>query len=352
MKTDYLELVRMIIEDQLPFETFLRLCGVDEYAAEEELQELSPVAQTLTSDPKPIYVFKGHEYPNLTALFHWTKMFTFAHGGSLYKDGALSDYDFRKENPYVQAGVYDEQKGAFITGLRFLPLYKVSSFEESAMHSLYTPTASFLKHYMQSVEIGQTFVVPDAIGGNHLFSILSAIIAGHPDARYLCGKPTIEGRIPDVSKEIISAFAYDAFHPVANPLFGSSVADNLFGIVDGINIPPLRSLADIVLQYNIDIGDNHPKLSYSLDMSIQQKRKMTERLLVYYGGALPPMFKFYAVLTEEQGMIMLASSVINPVYTTRAWEFPILLDKTKIIPKYKSLVDKYIEVFNGKQLIY
>lgn len=351
MKTDYLELVRMIIEDQLPFETFLRLCGVDKEAAEEELQELLPVEQTLTSDPKPIYVFKGHEYPNLTALFHWTKMFTFAHGGSPYKDGSLSEYDFRKENPYVQAGVYDEQKGAFITGLRFLPLHKVSFFEESAMHSLYTPTASFLKHYIQSVEIGQTFVVPDAIGGNHLFSILSAIIAGHPDAQYLCGKPTIEGRIPDVSKEIISAFAYDAFRPDVNPLFGPSMADNLFDIVDGIVVPPLRSLAEIVRQYNIDFGGSSI-LEYDPMMSIQKKRKLTEKLLIDYGGALPPMFKFYAVLTEEQGMIMLASSVINPVYTTKAWEFPILLDKTKIIPKYKSLVDHYTEIFKGKQLIY
>lgn len=351
-KIDYLELVRMVIEDSLALDSFLQLCGVDKDAAETELQHLLPVAHTCIGDIKPIYFFKGCEYPNLAELFHWTKMFTFANGGSPYKDGSLSDYDFRQDNPYIQAGVYDTHKKAFTTGLRFLLLNTCSSFDESAMHSLYNPTDMFVTHYMRhSIEIGQTFVVPDSAGANALVSTMSAVIAAHPETRYLCGKPTIEGRISDVSKEIISAFAYDAFNPADNPIF-SPTGKPLFVIVDGIVVPPLRSLAEIVDQYNVSVGDAHPKLSYIHTMSIQQKKKLTERLLVYYGGALPPMFKFYAVLTEEKGMIILASSAINPVYTTEAWEFPILLDRTKIIPTYKRLVDHYTEFFKGKEIHY
>ncbi len=202
-----------------------------------------------------------------------------------------------------------------------------------------------------TIEIGQTFVVPDMMGANALMSIMSSVIAAHPEVRYLCGKPTIEGRIPDISKEIISAFAYDAFNYVDNLEF-SSTGEPLFVVVDGIVTPPLRSLAEIVDQYNIDVGGMNPKLSYLYDMSIQKKRKLTERLLVYYGGALPPMFKFYAVLTEEKGMVILASSVVNPVYTTKAWEFPILLDKTKIIPLYKPIIDNYTKFFEGKTIHY
>lgn len=349
---EYLESIRMIIEDDIPLNVFVKLSGVDQYAAEAELQNLLPVAYTSIGDAKPIYFFKSCEYPNLAELFHWTKMFSFARGGSPYKDGSLSDYDFRKDYPYIQAGVYDKEKKTFVTGLRFLPLSTCPSFDMSAMHLLYNPTDMFVKQYMQNtIEIGQTFVVPDMMGANALMSIMSSVIAAHPEVRYLCGKPTIEGRIPDISKEIISAFAYDAFNYVDDLEF-SSTGEPLFVVVDGIVTPPLRSLAEIVDQYNIDVGGMNPKLSYLYDMSIQKKRKLTERLLVYYGGALPPMFKFYAVLTEEKGMVILASSVVNPVYTTKAWEFPILLDKTKIIPLYKPIIDNYTKFFEGKTIHY
>lgn len=107
---EYLESIRMIIEDDIPLNVFVKLSGVDQYAAEAELQNLLPVAYTSIGDAKPIYFFKSCEYPNLAELFHWTKMFSFARGGSPYKDGSLSDYDFRKDYPYIQAGVYDKEK--------------------------------------------------------------------------------------------------------------------------------------------------------------------------------------------------------------------------------------------------
>jgi len=352
MTTDYLELVSMIIEDQLSLEAFIRLSGVDQDSAEAELQRLAPVVQTFTTDPKPIYFFKSYDYPNLGHLFHCTKLFTFAHGGSPYKDGAQSQYDTRKDCPYIQAAVYDNSKGAFITGLRFLPLSKISSFDMSVMNSLHHPTDIFKEHYIHNtVEIGQTFVSPEAgaTAPNYLFNTMSAVIAANKDARYLSGKPTIEGRIPDISKEIISAFAYDTFHPLQNNEFNPS-GKPLFLVVDGIVQPKLRSLSEIVHQYNLDVGDQHPQLEYLTQMPIQKKRKLTEKLLVYYGGALPPMFKFYAVLTEENGMIVLAQSVINPVYTTQAWEFPILLDKLKIVPVYRRLIDQYVEYFKDKAI--
>lgn len=351
-KIDYFDLVSMIIEDQLALDVFLKLCGVDQDAAEMELQTLIPVAYTFTKEEKPIYFFKHSDYPNLGQLFHWTKMYAFAHGGSPYNDGALSEYDIRKEYPYIQAAVYDSDKKMFITGLRFLSLSSVPSFEFSAMHSLFVPTDAFVaRHMHNSIEIGQTFITPNTIGGNYLFSIMSAVIAAHKDARYLCGKPTIEGRIPDVSKEIISAFAYDAFNPSEIHEFNPS-GEPFFSVVEGIVQPSLRSLADIVHQYNVDVRGIRSELQFDPDMSVQIKRKITEKLLVHYGGSLPPMFKFYSVLTEEKGMICLGASVVNPVYTNSAWEFPILLDKTKIVSNYKRLVDHYTEYFKDRTVSY
>lgn len=345
MKTDYLELVSMIIQDQLTLDAFIRLSGVDQDAAESELRHLFPVAQTFTSDPKPIYFFKNADYPNLGHLFHCTKLFTFAYGGSPYKDGDLSEYDTRKDYPYIQAAVYDADKSIFIAGLRFLPLSKIPSFDVSVMNCLHHPTNLFKENYMQNtIEIGQTFVTPNTLGGNHLFSIMSAAIGSHKEVRYLCGKPTIEGRIPDVCKEIVSAFAYDAFNPLKNFEFNPS-GKSLFTVVDGIVEPKLRPLSEIVYQYNFDVGNIHPHLEYLAEMPILKKRNIAGKLLGYYSGLLPPMFKFYTLLTEENGMIVLAQSVINPVYTTKAWEFPILLDKMKIVPMYKRLVDHYTEYF-------
>jgi hypothetical protein len=354
MKTDYLALVRMIIEDQLTLSAFLNLSGINQDAAEEELAHLLPITYTIGTEPKPMYFFKGAEYPNLAQVFHYTKLFTFAKGGSPYKEDEISSYDIRKDHPYIQAGVYDPQKKAFVAGLRFLPLYEGIPFSMSAMNTLFYANDFFIDNFLsETLEIGQTFILPDAgsLGGQYLFSLLAALVVIHKDARYLCGKPTIEGRIPDVSKEIISSFAYDAFNPSENLEFNPSGEPLLFPIED-IVVPELRSFVDIIHQYNDEVHGEHPELQYYADWSTQQKRKLTEKLLLYYGGALPPMFKFYSVLTEEKGMICLAQSVINFTYTTRAWEFPILLDKTKIASMYKRLVDHYAEAFKNVEVHY
>jgi hypothetical protein len=347
MEQEYLELVSMVIEDQLPLHLFIKLSGVNQDAAEDELARLLPITVTYGTDPKPIYFFKSSEYPNLGKMFHYTKLFTFAKGGSPYKDEELSDYDVRQDSPYVQAAVYDPMKKAFVAGLRVLPLYRGIPFSMSAMHTLFQPNDAFVKTFLsKTLELGQTFILPDVgnLGGQYLFSVMAAIIAVNKNARYLCGKPTIEGRIPDVSKEIISAFAYDAFNPEENPEFNPS-GQALFLPVEGVIVPELRSFLDIVHQYNDEVRGIHPELQYHSLLSTQQKRKITEKLVLYYGGALPPMFKFYSVLTEEKGMICLAPSVINPTYTTKAWEFPILLDKTKIASIHKRIVDHYTEIF-------
>lgn len=354
MKPDYLELVRMIIEDQLTLDLFLKLSGVNQDAAEEELAHLLPITYTVGTEPKPMYFFKSSEYPNLGKVFHYTKLFTFAKGGSPYKEDEISSYDIREDNPYVQAGVYDPQKKAFVAGLRFLPLYIGIPFHMSAMNTLFYANDVFVGNFLpETLEIGQTFILPDAgsLGGQYLFSILASLVVIHKDARYLCGKPTIEGRIPDVSKEIISAFAYDAFDPSKNSAFNPSV-QSLLSPVEDVVIPDLRPFVDIVNQYNTEVHGLYPELQYHVALSAQQKRKITEKLLLYYGGALPPMFKFYSVLTEEKGMICLASSVINATYTTKAWEFPILIDKTKIASIHKRIVDYYIEYFKDKEVHY
>lgn len=349
MKTEYLELVRMIIEDQLTLNLFIGLNGVNQDAAEEELAHLSPIVYTIGTEPKPIYFFKSADYPNLGDVFHYTKLFTFAKGGSPYKEDDLSVYDTRSDHPYIQAAVYDPHKKSFVAGLRFLPLYRGIPFHISTMNTLFYANNVFVKNFLsETLEIGQTFILPDVghLGGQYLFSLLAALVVLHKDARYLCGKPTIEGRIPDVSKEIISAFAYDAFNPSQNLEFNPS-AQVPFSPVENVVLPSLRLFADIVYQYNIEIRGIHPELVYDRLLSVHKKRKITEKLLVYYGGALPPMFKFYSILTEEKGMICLAPPVINPTYTTKAWEFPILLDKTKIASIHKRIVEHYAEVFKN-----
>jgi len=347
----------MIIEDQLSLEAFINLCGVDQDAAEYELTHLLPIAETYNSVlPKPIYYFKSADFPNLGHLFQCSKLFAFAKGGSPYKEGGISDYDIRSENPYIQAAVYDPERKMFVAGLRFLNQKSVP-FHMSAMSPLFVPTEEFITSFLpHSLEVGQTFILPDvgASGGNYLFSIMATLLVLHSDVRFLFGKPTIEGRIPDVSKEIISAFAYDAFDPRENDIL-NPCGKNLFTAVEGIIVPELRSLSGIVEQYNQEIkglNQQYPLIEYNKTMSVQKKRKITSQLLVYYGGALPPMFKFYSLLTEEKGMICPYTSVINPMYTTKAWEFPILLDKTKISSIHKKIWEYYLEYFKGKHICY
>jgi len=355
MKTDYLELVRMIIEDDLTLDRFIKSNDVNKYAAEEELSRLLPITYTIGTEPKPIYFFKSADFPNLGQVFHCTKLFTFAKGGSPYKENEISVYDIRKDHPYVQAAVYDPQKKVFVAGLRFLPLYTGIPFHLSAMNTLFFANDVFVEKFLpKTLEIGQTFILPDAgnLGAQYLFSLLAALVVIHKDARYLCGKPTIEGRIADLSKEIISSFAYDAFNPRENKEFNSSGNDLFYPSTDVV-VPSLRPLDDIVSAYNAEVHTtNHPEIVYEKTMSVSKKRKITTKLLVYYGGALPPMFKFYSFLTEESGMICLGSSVVNSAYTTRAWEFPILIDSEQITPTYKRIVDYYVEYFKDKEIRY
>lgn len=352
MKTDYLELVRLIIKDQLTLGQFNVLYGVDFDAVEEELQHLLPVAYTATSNPKPIYFFKSADFPNLGKLFHCSKLFTFAHGGSPYKDPEISEYDLRENFPYIQAGVYDPTKKLFSSGLRFLPSCKEIPFEMSAIKDLFVPAEEFTKTFLPSLlEVGQTFVTPDAgvIGGQYLFSIMASLLALFPNAKYLFGKPTIEGRVSDISKEIISAYALDAFDSITNKEFNPD-GKQLLTVASGVFVPKIRSLEVIVQDYNSEINDKSDLLTYSKSISLRNKRKITEKLLLYYGGCLPPMFKFYSILTEEGGMICLSQSVLNPVYTTQAWEFPILMNRTKIVSVHKKLLEYYIEYFKDKDV--
>jgi len=344
---DYLELVSMIIEGQLTLEGFIELRGVDQAAAEKELEKLSPVAFTYnTTEPKPIYLFRASDYPNLGQLFHCSKLFSFAKGGSPYKEDEISEYDTRKDHPYIQGGVYDPNRKVFAAGLRFLSLRNSMPFHMSTMYSLFFPTEEFIKDFLpHSLEIGQTFTLPDggALGGNYLFSTMAAVIVLNPNARFFCGKPTIEGRIPDVSKEIISAFAYDAFNPERNNELNPYRKD-LFLVADGIVAPTLRSFEEIISQYNLDVQGKHPVLQYDQTLSVSEKRMITTKLLLYYGGSLPPMFKFYSFLIKEDGMICLGPVVKNPVYTTEAWEFPVLMDRTKIASIHKAFLDYYIGI--------
>lgn len=354
MKKDYLELVRLIIEDQLTLEAFISLNGVNQFAADEELEHLSPVAYTYTSAPKPIYFFKSADFPNLGLLFHYSKLFTFAKGGSPYKEDEMSEYDTRTEYPYIQAAVYDPDRRSFVAGLRFLS-HKDISYSMSAMSQLFYAHMTMESILSESLEIGQTFVLPEVgtLGGSYLFSVMASIIALTP-ARFLLGKPTIEGRMSDVSKEIISSFAYDAFNPHENTVL-NPLSANLLSAATGIFAPSLRPLSIIVKQYNDEIRrmkHQHPQLDYQANMSVQQKRKITTQLLLYYGGTLPPMFKFYSILTEEKGMIVLSPSVINPLYTTKSWEFPILLDKQKIASIHKNILEYYLNYFQDKTIIY
>lgn len=358
MNVDYLTLVGMIIQNNLTLDSFIESSDVDHFAVEQELALLSPVAHTLTTEPKPIFFFKGCEYPNLNKLLQCSKLFAFAKGGSPYKESEISEYDTRDINPYMQVAVYHPEKKIFAAGLRFLPSYKTISFNLSAMSSFFTPTDEFLKSFWpHTVEFGQTFILPEfaasSLGGQYLFSAMAATIAINTDARFLCGKPTIEGMTPDIGKEIISSYARDAFNPQENLVFNPSGKD-LLVVVPDVSAPQLRLFADIVNQYNEEISNltDFQTIEYKSTMLVHSKRKIAERLLSYYGGTLPPMFKFYSALTEEKGLICLCSSIVNPTYTTRAWEFPILLDKTKITSLGKHFLDHYNNVLKDVILTY
>ena len=150
MKTDYLELLSLIIENQISLEGFSKLSGVDAAALEEELSRLVPVAYTMTSNPKPIYFFRSRDYPSLGHLFHCCKLFTFARGGSPYKDNGLSEYDVRTDSPYIQAAVYDSERNTFV-GLRFLPLSEGIPFSMSAMSNLFAPSEEFTTRFLSII---------------------------------------------------------------------------------------------------------------------------------------------------------------------------------------------------------
>lgn len=349
---DYLKWVSMIIENQLTLEGFIQLNGVDQAGVEDELARLTPVAYTMNVEiSKPIYFFKASNYPNLGHLFHCSKLFRFAMGGSPYKDGAISGYDIREEHPYVQVGIYDPERKVFLAGLRYLPLYKGIPFGMSAMHPLFKPVAYFTKHFLpQALELGQTFILPDigTSGGHYLFSAMATMILLNPDARYLCGKPTIEGNISDVSKEIVASFALDSFNPRENDLLNPYGKD-LFEAAEDVVMPALRSFETIIQQYNSDTGS---EIKYKTTTPISQKRKFASQMLFYYSAALPPMFKFYSLLTEEKGMICLCSSVINPTYTTGAWEFPLLMDKTKIASIHNNFLVHYADILKDAVIDY
>jgi len=334
---NYFKLVKFVYNGDMSLKTFVELFDFDVDTVRDELSDSAQkVGTTYSDDPKPMYFFDYESCPKSVELLHLSKLYAFAKNGTPYKYFELSDYDIRSEDPYTQAAVFDPEKGMFITGMRFLPLYQGISYEKSSMNDLFLPEAEFLDKYVPcSLEFGQTFIDPDTQntpqGQTSLFSIMGAVIARNSDARFLIGRPTIHGVMLDIGKNIVTSLMYDAFGPYSNIDLNPWKKD-LVSHPNNIIVQEINPFSDLIKEYNRQIsGTSLKQITYSSDLNSRKKVKLGIDMLEYYLVGMPPIITFYSKITNNgSGFLMLGKPIVNSAYTTRSIEFSILVDKEKI----------------------
>jgi len=342
MKTfDYINLVQAMIDGTISLDAVIDLMEADRALAQVELSRSARMVGYTYGDENarlPIYFFNGYDCPNAAFLMNISKIYSFAQIGSAYSSYEMSTHDIRPVNPYTQVGVYDPNRKLFVAGLRFLPLYKGISYEESSMSGLFIANKSLLRYLPRTLELGTTFIIPDVQGSiaatHYLLSAMSfAIIDNKPE--YLVGRPTIPGVFNNDLKELISSWLMQEF-PLKNSFLNPD-GKNFLDYHTGVPPIPLRPFSHFVNEYGVD---------YKPEFTMRQKILTVNRMVASMGMKFPHIISFYAAITESPnvgsispGMMALGLPVENHIYMSKSWEIGILVVTQKIASAYIKYLD-------------
>jgi len=225
---------------------------VDKELIKAELRQCLMVRPTNKADNE-VYDLTAHEAPNIMREIARLREESYrAAGGST---GASLDMDEMDtmEKPYRQLIVWDPENEAIVAGYRYICCQDCQFTEEgqpklSSSH-LFHYSPYFIKHYLpRTIELGRAFVSLNyqgrEMGKKSLFALdniwdgIGAVLANHPETKYLMGKVTIHPTYDPTARNLIYAYLqrfcadkrglFRPYNPIEISLEGQELADKVF----------------------------------------------------------------------------------------------------------------------------
>ncbi len=270
---------------------------VDKDLLKSELTLKNRLRRTNKADNE-IYLFSGHECPNLMREVGRLREIAFRHyGGGTGLEADIDKYDLM-ENPYQQLIVWDPEKEDILGGYRFI-FGKNIDFDEHGKPMLATAhllnfSDDFIQNYLPyTVELGRSFVSLEyqstlnsrkgIFALDNLWDGLGALTVIDPSLKYFFGKVTMYGTYNKDARNMILYFLNKHFPdndklvtPI-NPLVTGTDAEAMKKLFDaktfkddykilnkevralGLNVPPLinayMSLSPYMRFFGTSIND-------------------------------------------------------------------------------------------------
>lgn len=201
------------------------------------VKELShiPVYRKTNKANNFIYIFDGHEAPNLLMEIGRLRELSFRLAGG----GTGNKYDIDKydtmPHPYKQLIVWNPTEGEIVGGYRFFYCrdlkYGVSPNFNLSITDYFNLSTPFIRDYLPySIELGRAFVQPayqsSKMGSKSIFALdnlwdgLGAIVVNNPDVKYFYGKVTTYRNFNVNARNILLNFLHTWF-PDNDNLFTS-----------------------------------------------------------------------------------------------------------------------------------
>jgi hypothetical protein len=191
----------------------------------EELNEERFVRSTNNGNNE-IYIVTHHNSPYVMKEIGRLREVTFrAAGGGTGKDSDIDKYDIA-DSPYKQLIVWNPEEKELVGGYRFICCKDADRDAEGklmlATRGLLEFSEKFEMEYLPfTIELGRSFVQPkyqpsvDTRKGlfalDNIWDGLGAIVADHPDMKYLFGKVTMYQHYNRTARDILLYFMHSMF---------------------------------------------------------------------------------------------------------------------------------------------
>ncbi len=288
-----------------------------------------------------IYDITAHECPNVMREIARLREISYrAGGGATGNEMDIDDMD-TMARPYHQLLVWDPENRQIIGGYRYL-LGSEAEIRDGQPYitsaHLFRYSDTFIRDYLpQTIEFGRAFVQPmyqqREMGVKALFALdniwdgIGAVMADHPELRWMIGKVTIYPDYNHMARELIYAYLeryhrgpqglFEPYHPFHASLTGDE-AGQLLDLI--------RSTFE---------GEDAQTNYHALQRGVREQ-----------GTVIPPMFSAYLNLTND---LLFFGNAVNDELAD-VYETGIMVDfQTVYAEKKERYLTPYIQWRNEQE---
>ena len=265
--------------------------------------ELTPAKKLRNTNKSnnEIYVINHHDSPNVMMEIGRLREEAFRDsGGGSGLSMDIDEFD-TMENPYHQLIVWDPDAEKILGGYRFIYGNDIQIDENGqpilATAHMFHFSKKFMKEYLPyTIELGRSFVAPEyqssKAGAKALFALdnlwdgIGALIALHPEAKYLLGKVTMYSSYNEEARNMLFYFLQRYFPDRQH-------------LIEGIH--PLEMNIDTEKFDKIFTGESYAENYNILRHAIREYKEIIPPLINAYMNLSSSMKTFDTVPNQELG---------------------------------------------------